>query len=185
MAAVKAPLEFEARIPIRLKTAEEMHLPALEWGGCFRAHREIIRSVFEESRRGNALMLLALSQDFPVGQIWVDLKRKGPDVGVLWALRTMPGFRGAGIGTRLLDWAERSLAERGFRCAEIGVEDENPRAKALYERRGYRFVSREISRRPFRDPEGDSHVLVTEENLLRKELPWTHAKSESAGPLAL
>lgn len=45
--------------------------------------------------------------------------------------------RGAGIGTSLLDAAERLARNRGATSVRLSVVDSNPRARALYMRRGF------------------------------------------------
>ncbi|MDA3941154.1 MAG: GNAT family N-acetyltransferase [Spirochaetia bacterium] len=49
--------------------------------------------------------------------------------------------RGQGIGTHLLDFSEAFAKERGLRTLTLMVIYENPKAKALYERCGYRVKS--------------------------------------------
>lgn len=46
--------------------------------------------------------------------------------------------RGTGIGTKLLDAAEARARERGAAAVRLSVIEGNPRAKALYRRRGFR-----------------------------------------------
>ena len=53
-----------------------------------------------------------------------------------------PEARGRGIGTRLLHAAADEARARGFREIRLDVVDENPRARALYERMGFRAVGR-------------------------------------------
>ncbi|MBC9928039.1 MULTISPECIES: N-acetyltransferase [unclassified Leucobacter] len=48
--------------------------------------------------------------------------------------------RGAGIGTALLDAAERYARQEGLSSVRLSVIDRNPRAEALYQRRGFRPV---------------------------------------------
>ena len=47
------------------------------------------------------------------------------------------GQRGAGIGTALLDAAELHARSQGLASVQLSVIDSNPRARALYERRGF------------------------------------------------
>ncbi|MEU4623195.1 GNAT family N-acetyltransferase [Actinoplanes sp. NPDC023801] len=51
-----------------------------------------------------------------------------------------PGLRGKGIGTALLTAAETHAAARGDAEVQLTVVDTNPRAEALYRRRGFRVV---------------------------------------------
>lgn len=48
-----------------------------------------------------------------------------------------PQARGLGVGSALLDAIERAALARGLNSVRLDVIDENPRARALYERRGY------------------------------------------------
>ena len=163
--------QFEAHLKIKLRTAVETDLPALEWWGWYGEHREIIRSVFAEALRGQSLMLVADSGDFPVGQLWIDLARKKvAHVAILWALRVIPGFRGSGIGSRLIQAAENTLRKHGYRTCEIGVEDENVDARRLYERMGYQVIGKRRERRKYRDPAGVRKLIITDQWLLHKAL---------------
>jgi ribosomal protein S18 acetylase RimI-like enzyme len=53
-------------------------------------------------------------------------------------LQVQPDLRGHGIGTALLELAERLAGERGVRSLGLGVGDDNAGARRLYERLGYR-----------------------------------------------
>ena len=54
-----------------------------------------------------------------------------------------PEYRGRGIGTRLLTLAEKFARDQGFKKLSLIVIEQNTGAKQLYERTGYREVSRE------------------------------------------
>jgi ribosomal protein S18 acetylase RimI-like enzyme len=54
----------------------------------------------------------------------------------------LPGQRGRGIGTALLEALEREARNRGIDRLSLSVERENP-AVALYQRLGFRPVDRE------------------------------------------
>jgi ribosomal protein S18 acetylase RimI-like enzyme len=58
-------------------------------------------------------------------------------------LQVAPAWRGRGIGSALVAALEELAARRGAARAEIGVTAGNARARALYERLGYR-AAREI-----------------------------------------
>lgn len=138
-----------------IRACAEADLPALEWMGLYAPHRAVIREAFEAQRRGDGMMLLAVTAGFPVGQVWIDLARKrGEGTAVLWAVRTFHPLQGTGIGRHLMAAAERVLRERGIRRAELGVERTNEAARRFYERLGWREAGtfRETFR--FTDPEG-------------------------------
>lgn len=67
--------------------------------------------------------------------------------------------RGLGVGTALLDAVERHAAARGLARVRLDVIDTNPRARALYERRGFRARGRE-STGPFRHVFGFESATV-------------------------
>lgn len=54
-----------------------------------------------------------------------------------------PHARGLGIGTRLLDAILDEARARGLTTVRLDVIDTNPRARALYERRGFEAVGTE------------------------------------------
>ena len=62
---------------------------------------------------------------------------KIPGAGVLWQLAVHGALQSCGIGTVLIEAAERRIRARGLHRAELSVEENNPRARALYERLGY------------------------------------------------
>jgi ribosomal protein S18 acetylase RimI-like enzyme len=93
-----------------------------------------------------------------------------PGVGTLWQLATAEELQSLGIGTRLIAVAEARMRERGVRVAELGVEDDNPRARALYERLGYREVRRKSAAWDQQDAAGNVTRYETELAVLRKEL---------------
>lgn len=51
-----------------------------------------------------------------------------------------PAYRGGGIGTALLGAAEQYARDHGLRTVRLSVIDRNPRAEALYRRRGFAIV---------------------------------------------
>ncbi|MCU9846847.1 GNAT family N-acetyltransferase [Defluviimonas sp. WL0024] len=67
------------------------------------------------------------------------LEAEAPDTGYVHVLATAPAFQGRGIGTRLLDFAERYAGPRGM---SLIVADANEGARRLYERAGYRVAAR-------------------------------------------
>jgi ribosomal protein S18 acetylase RimI-like enzyme len=91
-------------------------------------------------------------------------------IAILWALRVILGFRGAGVGTQLIVAAEKTLRKNGYRTCEIGVEDENVDARRLYEGMGYQLIGKRCERRKYRDPAGVRKVIVTDQWLLHKAL---------------
>jgi ribosomal protein S18 acetylase RimI-like enzyme len=92
------------------------------------------------------------------------------DAGAIWQLATHPELQSLGLGTRLVREAERRIRRRGLRWAILGVEDNNPRARALYERLGYEAYGREATSWEQEDELGNATMYETEVALLRKHL---------------
>jgi ribosomal protein S18 acetylase RimI-like enzyme len=159
---------FGVSLEITIRHARRDDLAALEWWGWFGEHRAIIHDTFAAAKRGDALFLVAHSDRFPVGQVWVDLER-APKIALLWALRVIPGLRSAGIGRRLIANCERQIRAAGIGIAAVSVEKQNDRALALYERLGYRLVGEYRDRwtyaDPRRQPAEDLDQLIFEKSL--------------------
>lgn len=79
---------------------------------------------------GHLLLLWGGTSDEPVAP----LLRGCADIQDLFVAEER---RSQGIGSRLLDEAERMARERGYRRIGLAVGIDNVRARALYERRGY------------------------------------------------
>jgi ribosomal protein S18 acetylase RimI-like enzyme len=109
--------------------------------GLFTPQRPLIRKVYEEHRRGAAMMLVAEVNGETSGQLWIAF-HPAQGVGEIWALRVLPCLQRKGIGTRMLAAAEALLRERGFARVELAVEVDNAGAHRLYERLGYRPADR-------------------------------------------
>jgi ribosomal protein S18 acetylase RimI-like enzyme len=106
-----------------------------------------------------------------VGQLWIDLaKRAEFSAGVLWALYIAPEMRGQGIGSQLLASAEERLRERRYEFAEIGAERDNPAARRLYERLGYRLVCEDIAEYAVTAPDGTPGHVTVDQWVLSKKL---------------
>lgn len=118
----------------------ERHL-GLDWG-----YPDKHRQRLALQRRGELVYLIAWHQGAPVGHVM--LRWSGaPDPPVASRLRdcpdiedlfVLPQHRSRGIGSRLLDHAEGLARAQGYAQVGLGVGVDNPRARALYERRGYR-----------------------------------------------
>jgi ribosomal protein S18 acetylase RimI-like enzyme len=80
-------------------------------------------------------------------------------------LATHGQLQGLGLGTALIGAAEARMRNRGVGVSRVGVEDDNPRARALYERLGYREVGRKPESWEAERPDGslfEYHTFVTE-----------------------
>jgi ribosomal protein S18 acetylase RimI-like enzyme len=142
-----------------VRPMEERDLLALEWDGEFLHFRRLFRQAFEDMRLGTRYLLVMESNPTGemVGQVFIQWNSSDPRFadgsrrGYLYALRIKPAFRERGLGTRMIRAAEEVLRRRGMDTASIGVEKNNPRARALYERQGYRIIAEDPGRWSFID----------------------------------
>jgi ribosomal protein S18 acetylase RimI-like enzyme len=93
------------------------------------------------------------------------------DAAWLWLVSVDPAYRGRGVGPALMRSAELDALARDHRVIELAVNNVNPRARALYERLGYRAVG------PYsdhvRDVNDEGNTVSRDEpgTLLRHTLP--------------
>jgi ribosomal protein S18 acetylase RimI-like enzyme len=170
-----APAEDEFII----RPVEERDLPALEWDGVFLCFRQLFRQAYEDMRLGSRYLLMMERRPGGemIGQVFIQWNSSDPKFadgrgrGYLYAFRVKPEYRGRGLGTRILCAAEDVLRMRGMDTASIGVEKDNPRARALYERRGYRVITDDPGRWSYIDHEGNRREVVEPAWLMEKKLP--------------
>jgi GNAT superfamily N-acetyltransferase len=162
---------FTLALAVEIRPCRAQDLEKLEWFGAFSHHRQIIRETFALQGQGLALMLVAEAGGFPVGQAWLDLRpREGAAGPLVWAVRVMAPFRGAGLGARLMGAVETAAAARGASRLELGVETHNAAARAFYERLGWR-VARELSESySYVTPQGQAVTHALEEWIMAKPL---------------
>ena len=92
---------------------------------------------------GNAVFWTLDHEGELIGELYVflDLEDRdfadGKDTAYLCAFRVKEGYRGRGLGSRLLEAALDDLKERGFRTATIGVGSDKPQNIKLYRRFGF------------------------------------------------
>jgi ribosomal protein S18 acetylase RimI-like enzyme len=79
-------------------------------------------------------------------------------------------LQSCGIGTILIRAAEQRISARGLRRAELSVEENNPRARALYERLGYVAYGRQPEAWDEDAPDGSIVRYETVCTLMRKQL---------------
>lgn len=128
-------------VPVHIRFLRESDCAPLEWQG-----GADLRSWYERQWRahqdGEVCVLVADWNDFPIGQIAIHWRGKPthPHIPDLQSLRVMGAFGRMGIGSRLLECAERVVASRHYNQVSLAVGTENPRARALYERLGYETI---------------------------------------------
>lgn len=61
-------------------------------------------------------------------------------VAMIHNLAVTPHFRGEGLGTQLIEQLEQTMKTKGYEIAALDVDGDNPKAKALYEKLGYKVI---------------------------------------------
>jgi ribosomal protein S18 acetylase RimI-like enzyme len=161
---------LEAVVPLTIRDLTAEDLPACAWSGS-RSHLASVAAALERARLGEVDYLAACPPSgLPVAIGGVDYA-KTPGAGTLWQLSVHRALQSCGIGTILIQAAEQRIRARGLRRAELGVEERNPRARALYERLGYVAYGREPDAWDEEAPDGSITRYETVCTLMRKELP--------------
>lgn len=86
-----------------------------------------------------------------------ELEDEAPGSCYVYILSVMPELRGRGIGGKLLDFAERFRTPKGM---SLIVADSNIRAKALYDRHGYREAAKRPMVKEGWDGKGEHWILM-------------------------
>lgn len=92
------------------------------------------------------------------------------DAGHIGSLAVRGEFQSLGVGTILIAEMEQLIRDHGLRYSALDVEDDNPRAKALYERLAYVAYDRQPDSWDQQDADGRVYRYETMCTLMRKEL---------------
>lgn len=146
---------------VQIRQIERSDLPALEWDGEYTHFRRLYNEIYEGVVKGKAVMWVAdLNGLSIIGQLFVQLSSSrtelanGTSRAYIYSFRIQPSYRDKGLGTHMLQIAEKDLAERGFQWVTLNVARDNPDARRLYERQGYRVVAKEPGNWTYRDERG-------------------------------
>jgi ribosomal protein S18 acetylase RimI-like enzyme len=164
------------QLEVVLRFARHEDLPKLEWYGEYSHFRRVFAQAFAEQQQGKRLMLLATANDWPIGQVFIQLAN--PDDLLLFAqkraylysFRVMDAFRGQGIGTALLRETERLLVERDYVSVSIAAAKDNPPARRLYERLGFEVFTEDAGHWSYVDQDGRTQHVVEPCWVLEKQL---------------
>ncbi|MGW3438429.1 GNAT family N-acetyltransferase [Streptomyces bacillaris] len=144
-------------------------LASCGWAGAER-HLVNVAQQLDRARIGEVdYLAVCAAADIPVAKGGIDYQVK-EGVGTLWQLAVHPALQSCGIGTLLVEAAELRIRGRCLRQAELGVEEDNPRARVLYERLGYVAYDRQPDAWEEQAPDGSLRRRETMCTLMRKEL---------------
>lgn len=136
-------------------------LPALEWDGEYTHFRRLYREIFQSFSQGKAVMWVAtLPVEGLIGQLFVQLVSTrseladGKTRAYLYGFRIKSSYRGVGVGSNMLENAEKDLLQRGFSMLSLNVARNNHNARHFYEQHGYYVVGSEEGRWSYLDDQG-------------------------------
>jgi ribosomal protein S18 acetylase RimI-like enzyme len=165
MKPVDAKIPFD---PSSLVTRQvtKADLPALEWGDEYQKYRRMYANLYRNTQSGRTLIwIVETPRREMIGQAFVMLKSDereaadGETRAYIFAFRVKPAWRNRGIGTDLMAFVEQDLRERGFSFVTLNVAKDNPGARRLYERLGYKVIGSKPGIWSFKDHEGNvQHV---------------------------
>ena len=138
--------------------------------------RDEWRRQLARAETGEVDFLVAEVDGHVVGKAVLDWSHNADGTPWLWLGSVDPDYRGRGIGALGLAVAEQRARERAHPAIEMCVDDENPRARDLYERSGYRVVGPYLDEHDETRPDGSRVRVASPGVRLRKQL--------SAGPEA-
>ena len=140
-------------VDINFRDLQPIDLDDLGWTGG-PAHQQVLRESLEVSWKGDVELLVGeVNQLRLVACGGID-SRRDPVAGELWMLIVDDAWRGLGIGTRLIAELEERARAKGLGWTRLAVEDDNPLARDLYERLGYRELTRKMTSWPSDDGSG-------------------------------
>lgn len=162
---------------VSIRNANQEDLPALEWEGEYSRYRRIYAEVFRRMQRGLAVMWLAeVPEAGVIGQVFIqfDMHDKscanGKDRGYIHSFRVRPEYRDSGLGTLLMDVAERDMQSRGYCEVTLNVARENSGALRLYQRLGYSILKKIPGRWSYYDEHNVLHHEVEPSYRMFKKL---------------
>jgi len=159
----------EVVVPLTVRDLTPGDLPECAWTGPA-SHLASVAQALERAKRGEVdYLAVCPPSGLPVAIGGVDYaKTRG--AGTLWQLAVHGALQSCGIGTILVQAAEQRIRARGLQTAMLGVEECNPRARALYERLGYVAYGREPASWDDEAPDGSITRYKTVCTLMRKHL---------------
>jgi ribosomal protein S18 acetylase RimI-like enzyme len=166
---VRRIIDAEGTWALLVDDLQSTDLAVLEWSGSA-AHVRHVAAALERALAGEVEYLAVRAPTGePIAVGGIDYTKR-EDAGTLWQLVTHPGLRGLGVGTRLIRSAEDRIRARPRAWAVLGVEENNPRARALYLRLGYEAFGQEAESWEQETADGEIELYETTVLLLRKHL---------------
>jgi len=144
-------------------------LSRLAWSGNPEHLRSVARALERVALGDVEYLVVRAPCGEPVAKGGIDYTQNDT-AGTLWQLATYARLQSLGLGACLVAEAEQRIRRRGLPWAMLSVEDDNPRARALYERLGYAAWRRQTEAWHYEDDGGALRLYETEVTVLRKRL---------------
>jgi GNAT superfamily N-acetyltransferase len=159
--------EVVVPLTVRNLTAEDLHPGFAGWS---ETHRQGTLEALERAKLGDVdFLAVCPPSGIPVATGGVDYA-KPSGIPVIWQLEVDARLHSCGIGTLLIEALEQRIRDRGLTWAELGVDENHPRPRALYERLGYVVTGREPGAWNQEAPDGTVTRYETTITVLRKNL---------------
>lgn len=162
-------------VGFHIREATEADLIGLEWEGEYSQFRHLYERSMTEAKKGRRILLVSERDEKLIGQIFIQLHTipadplKLPATGYLYSFRVRPEYRNMGLGTSLVQSAEKKLHQLAFHRVLIGVAKHNKDARRLYERLGYSFLTEDPGEWSFVD-ENDDERFVNEPTYIMEKI---------------
>lgn len=128
------------KLRVTVRDLEPTDLGDLDWSGGAE-HLRAVSEALQAAYAGEvALVVATLKNGRLVGLGAVDF-RGSDNAGRIWMVAVHETVQSLGIGSRLIRDLEKRTVAAGRSTARLLVEHDNPRARSLYSRRGYREVA--------------------------------------------
>ncbi|QDP98219.1 GNAT family N-acetyltransferase [Microlunatus elymi] len=128
--------DVRIEVGLAVRDLEPTDLADLDWSGGPH-HIRALAAAYERSFADQVeLVLITLGNGLPIAVGAVDFAKRDA-AGELWMLSVRDEWQSLGVGTILITELEDRIRRRGLSRATLGVEHDNPRAAALYQRLGY------------------------------------------------
>jgi ribosomal protein S18 acetylase RimI-like enzyme len=157
------------RVTLTVRDLTEADLPGLAWSGSPLHVANMARQLARARAGAMDYLVVVTATGRSVAKGGVDYETH-PGAGSITEVAVRGELQSLGIGTFLVATMEERMRSRGLRRAELDVEENNPRARALYERLGYVAYDRALESWDQEGPDGTPYRYETMCTLMRKEL---------------
>ncbi|GAA1544304.1 GNAT family N-acetyltransferase [Streptomyces albidochromogenes] len=161
--------EAAVTLPVSVRDLLPQDLPACTWAGSDTHLRHVERELARAAAGEVDYLAVCTPADLPVAIGGIDYQ-VSEGAGILWQLAVLPALQSCGLGTLLVRAAEQRIRDRGLRRVALAVEEDNRRARALYERLGYVAYGREPDVWDEEGPDGSIRRHETMCVLMRRNL---------------